>query len=57
MRKGQNGPRLVMTDEKRRIAMRLRRIHERTSHKAIARRLDVSIGTLRHAMYAELGRK
>jgi hypothetical protein len=40
-----------MTDDKLRIAQRLDRIHKRTTHKAVAARLGVSIFTLREALY------
>jgi hypothetical protein len=41
----------VMTDVKLRYALRADRIHKKTTHKAVAQRLGVSIFTLREALY------
>jgi hypothetical protein len=41
----------VMTDAKLRYALRADRIHKKTTHKAVAQRLGVSIFTLREALY------
>ena len=45
------GKSTVMTTEKLRVAQRLDAIHKRTTHKAVATRLGVSIFTLREALY------